>query len=209
MLHYFFRFLSFLILKFYGNIRAFGRENIPKKGGFLLVSNHMSYFDPMAVGVSCPRPLNYMARHDLFNNSFFAWVIRNSGAFPVKRDTADLSALKEAIKRVKSGGGLLLFPEGRRITDTTASVEPEPGVGFLISKLQVPVIPVFVKGTDKVWPKGAKKIAAHQINVYFGEQISVERRMPYQDIARQVMGSIRHLGSKNFLEEEVFLKTKN
>ena len=187
------RAVCFVFLKTFFSLRVFGQENVPKKGGFILASNHVSFLDPVAVGVACPRKLNYMARDTLFSNRLFAWLLNDCGSFPLKRDSADLSALKEAIKRLKSGQGLLLFPEGRRSADKDTLLKPRAGVGFLASKLKVPVIPALVKGTDRALPRGAKFFRSSNISVIFGKQILIERRMPYKDIAQQVINDIRHL----------------
>jgi len=169
-----------------------GRKYIPKKGGFILAANHVSYLDPVAVGVACPRRLNFMARHDLFCNHWFSWFMSAVGAFPIKRDSADLSALKEAMRRVRSGEPLVLFPEGSRRFNGT-STEPQPGIGFLAARLNVPVIPALIKGTDKALPKGAKFIFPAKVSVYFGKQILIERGMSYQDVAQTIMKNINSL----------------
>jgi 1-acyl-sn-glycerol-3-phosphate acyltransferase len=116
------------------------------------------------------------------------------GAFPVKRDTADVSALKVALNLLKRGNALAVFPEGSRRINGISS-EPQGGIGFIASKTNVPIIPSFIKGTDLALPKGAKFIRPRRISIYFGQQILVERRKPnnYQDIAREIMGSIRRI----------------
>ncbi|MFH1127825.1 MAG: lysophospholipid acyltransferase family protein [Candidatus Omnitrophota bacterium] len=202
MLGYFFydlgKFASFLLIKFCFHLKVCGKENIPKHGGFILASNHISYLDPPAVGVASPRRLNYMARHDLFSIPVLSWLMYQWGAFPVKRDTADISAIKEAMRRVKQGKGLLLFPEGTRQVGGKFG-KPEPGIGFLISKINAPVIPVYVRGSDRVLPKGAKFFKPAHIEVYFGKQIDIEKSIPYQDIADKVMYSINQLSiEQNF-----------
>lgn len=181
-----------MILKVFFRMKVYGQENIPKKGGFILASNHVSYIDPPAVGAAANRRVKFMAREDLFSHPLLGWWLRNVEVIPVKRDSADLSALKAAMKILKQGRGLALFPEGRRSTDGKIG-EPEPGIGFLAAKTGVPVIPTFVSGTEKALPKGAKKIKPHQVSVCFGKQILIERRMPYQDIANNIMQEIRHL----------------
>lgn len=193
MIHTILRGICILILKTFFQIKAYGRENVPKKGGFILASNHVSFLDPVAVGSSCPRKLNYMARHDLFSNPFFAWMLYQVGAFPVKRGSSDIWALKEAIRRVRNKGGLLLFPEGRRLAIGEENAETEAGAGFLADKLDVPVIPVHVKGTEKAWPKGAKFPVITKISVTFGKQIHLEKGRPYQDIAQSIMDNVRRL----------------
>lgn len=181
-----------LIFKILFRIKVYGRKYIPKKGGFILASNHSSFLDPMALGVACPRRLNFMARHDLFYRPFFSWLITTLGAFPVKRDSADVSSLKEAMKRLKEGKALVLFPAGTRGFEGL-STQTHAGIGFLVSKLDVPIIPAFIRGTEEVLPKGSKVIRFKKISVYFGEEIPIERRRPYQAIAQTIMEEIRRL----------------
>jgi 1-acyl-sn-glycerol-3-phosphate acyltransferase len=114
------------------------------------------------------------------------------GAFSVKRDSPDKSALKEAMHRIRRGEVLVLFPEGSRRFDSN-STEPYPGIGFLTTHLGVPVIPAFIEGTERALPRSAKFIRLAKISVCFGKQISIERRVPYQDIACHIMDNIRHL----------------
>jgi len=192
MLYSLSRLLSLIIFKILFHIKATGRENIPRSGGFILASNHASYLDPIAVGVACPRKLNFMAKEELFRKPLFSKYLFSIKVFPVKRASADLSAIKEAMRRVRRGEGLVLFPEGSRRFDT-ASKEPYAGIGFLAAKLNVPVIPAFVRGTDEALPAEAKFIRLTNVSVCFGKQISIERRMPYQDIASHIMDNIRHL----------------
>ncbi len=192
MLYWFLRFLAFLILKIFFRLEVKGQDAIPKRGGFILASNHVSFLDPIAVGVGCPRRLNYMARHDLFFNRLFARLLFAISVFPIKRDSADLSGLKEAMQRLKDGKGLVIFPEGSR-QENSVCIVAQPGIGFLADKLNVPVVPVFVKGTEIALPKGAKVIKPTKISVHFGKQILIERGVPYQDIARLIMENIRHL----------------
>lgn len=193
MLYWIIRFIAIVVSKLLFRLEAKGAENIPKIGGFILASNHTSYLDPIVLSSACPRKLNFMARHDLFYNPLFSWLISKVGAFPVKRDSPDLSALKEAMRRLKNGNGLLLFPEGTRQVNGVSLSEPQPGIGFLAAKVNVPVIPAFVKGSVKALPKGAKCIRPGKISVYFGKQIYIERRLPYQDIAKRIMENIRHI----------------
>ncbi|MBU4346524.1 MAG: 1-acyl-sn-glycerol-3-phosphate acyltransferase [Candidatus Omnitrophica bacterium] len=193
MLYSILRLIAILIFKVLFRIRVFGKKYIPKNGGFILASNHLSYLDPIVLGIVCSRRLNYMARHDLFYNPFFSWLLTRINVFPVRRSSPDLSALKEAIKRLKNGQPLVLFPTGTRELKGL-SLEPQAGIGFLAAKVDVPVIPVLIKGTQEALPKGAKFIRPGKISVYFGEQIPIERRMPYQAIALRIMEGIRRLG---------------
>jgi 1-acyl-sn-glycerol-3-phosphate acyltransferase len=133
-----------------------------------------------------------MARHDLFENPFFSWLIYRLGAFPVKRDSADISALKEAVRRVKNGNALVVFPEGSRAVGDKLG-EPHSGIGFLAAKLNTPIIPALIRGTEKALPKGSRSIRCNSILVSFGQQVVIGKGLSYQEIARKIMESIASL----------------
>ncbi len=173
------------------------RYFIPKEGGFILVCNHFSYLDPIALGVACRRSLRFMAKEELFLNKFLRGWLNAVGVIPVKKNRADLAALKKGLRAVRNGEGLGLFPEGTRRTPQTAYVNPEPGVGFLADKGYVPVIPAFISGTETALPRGAKHLKFCKIKVRFGEQILIERGKPYQEIAEMIMANVRKLSERN------------
>jgi len=189
------KFLSIIFCRFLFRLKIHGRQNIPKEGGFILACNHLSYLDPIVLGVACPRDIDYMARHDLFENKIFGRMISSVNAFPVKRDSADLSAIKEVIKRVGSGKVVGLFPQGGR-KEIDSQDKPEAGIGFLAAKTNAPVIPAFISGTQRALPKGAKFIRPGEIIVSFGNEIPIERGMPYSEIAEKIMAGIRQLANE-------------
>lgn len=182
-----------LILKVFLGIEVKGRNYIPRRGGFILACNHVSYLDPVALGIACPRPVHFMAKYELFKIPVLSWWLNSVGVIPVKRESSDAKALKTAMRRVNSGRGLALFPEGKRKDTPSVSDKPQAGVGFLAAKLNAPVIPAYISGSDKALPKGAKFIRRGRISVSFGKQINIERGMPYQDIAQLIMANIRQL----------------
>jgi 1-acyl-sn-glycerol-3-phosphate acyltransferase len=186
------KFFFKVILKVLLRLEVYGIDNIPVEGGFILASNHMSNLDPVVLGVACPTDLNFMAKEELFKNKFFSWVLRRVNAFPLKRASADLAAIKQAIRRVNRGQALLIFPEGSRQAGGHLG-DPKSGIGFLAAKLNVPVVPAFIRGTDAALAPGAKFIRLKKVSVHFGKQITVERRMAYQDTALRIMEAISHL----------------
>jgi len=98
------------------------------------------------------RSMNYMARASLFRVPGFGQLIRSFNAFPVKRATADTGAMKEALRRLKRGGQVVVFPEGTRTMD--GSVGPFlPGVALLARRAAEWVVPVVVEGAFEVWPR--------------------------------------------------------
>lgn len=187
-----FFFAVFFRVFFFLKVR--GQENFPRSGGFIVASNHVSYLDPILLGVASPRSLNYMARDTLFRNSFFGWILKQVHVFPLKRNFADLGAIKEALKRMKSGRGILLFPEGTRSHDGQMKGGLE-GVGFLARKGKVPVIPAYVHGADRAWPKHARFFRPACIQIVFGKPLGPFGGQEISDaeLTRQIMQQIRGL----------------
>ncbi len=188
------KFISFCIVRFFLGFKVRGQENIPKKGGFIIASNHCSFLDPPTIGAGCPRRLNYMAKDGLFKIPVIADILRNVSAFPVKREAADRTAIREALRRLERGEGLVLFPEGTRQPEGVLG-QAEPGIGFLAAKSGAVVIPAYLKGTGSALPKGAKFLRKSKVTLVFGEQINVERRMPYQEVSNMIMDQIRRLSN--------------
>jgi 1-acyl-sn-glycerol-3-phosphate acyltransferase len=177
--------LSFLFFP----VDAHGRENIPKEGAFLLACNHVSYLDPMIMGITTGRRLNYMARDTLFHNPILGFVLPRLGVFPIKRNTADKKAIRESLDRLTRGQPLLLFPEGTR-HGASGEKKIEAGVGFLALKSNAPVIPVFIAGSEKVLPPGAKFLIRHKVHVYYGKPVAFKEKLDYEVVAHQVMNAV-------------------
>lgn len=172
-----------------------GRENIPERGGFILVSNHISYLDPPAVGSACRRPVHFIARDNLFDIPLLKFWLKAVGVIPLKRDSADTSAIKKGLKVLRNGEGLALFPEGTRRSKEDRYLNPEPGAGFLAAKGGVPVIPAFVSGTDEALPRHAHSLRLTKIHVRLGKEILIERGKPYQEISDLIMAKIKELSN--------------
>lgn len=168
-----------------------GEENVPKSGGVIVAANHLSYADPPLAGACCPRPLFFFAKIELFANPFFAWLIRQVNAFPVKRYEHDISAFKTAQRLLRHGQALLLFPEGRR-SKTGELGKAKAGVGMLAYKTKVPVVPLCIVNSNRL--KEFKKL-----KVAFGKPLvpqPSEDKEIYQKFSDQVLAAIANLKSK-------------
>lgn len=132
--------------------RVLGRERLPKDGAVILAANHLSYLDPVMIGISMGRNLRYMAWVALFRNRVFAWFIRSMGAFPVDPDSWDVAAFRTALAVLKNGRWLVIFPEGVRSDDG----QPKPlkaGVAHLAMRSGATIVPVRIEGTYEAWPR--------------------------------------------------------
>lgn len=167
-----------------------GREHIPAQGSFVLASNHVSYLDPPVVGASCFRKAYFIAKEELFSRPILSWLLPKINVLPVKRSSGDYASLRKSLKLLTSGEPLVVFPEGQRREKNGVPLPAQPGIGFIVARAGVPVIPVYVQGTEKALPKGARFIYPAKIRVYFGRQIKIDSSMPYEDIAQLVMERI-------------------
>lgn len=181
-----------MLCKLFFHFEVKGRENIPKSGGFVLVSNHSSFLDPIFLSISCPRVLNYMARDSLFRNPLFGWWLLDVGVFPVKRWSGDLPAIRAAVRRLKAGRGLGLFPEGTRSPDGQIR-DFSQGFALLADKAGVPMVPARVIGSYKAFGKGSRMIRPVKVRVVFGECMRLDKEQPYIETARQVREKIKRM----------------
>jgi len=152
--------------------RATGQRNMPRSGGVLLVSNHLSYLDVFFLGIPMRRPLNFVARSTLFV-PVLACLLRSMGAFPIQREGMGASGMKETLRRLRSGGIVTLFPEGTRSVD--GQLAPlKSGIAVLVARAGVPVVPVGLAGTFEIWPRSRKVPFPHSIRVHYGQPIFPE-----------------------------------
>lgn len=172
MWYTFLRFWAQLIFSVLFGIRAYGQRNVPRTGGVILASSHQSYLDPVIVGVGLERQIHIMARENLFRNGLFRRLIESLNAFPVERNSADLAAMHEAIRRLRAGSVLLLFPEGTR-TRSGEIGRLQPGLGILAFRSAAAVVPVSIQGAFRCWPRGRRVFRPGQIRVMFGRPLRV------------------------------------
>jgi 1-acyl-sn-glycerol-3-phosphate acyltransferase len=173
------------------DLKSFGRENVPKKGGVLLVANHQSYLDPVLVAVHLYRPVSFLAKSELFDNRYFGWLIRLLLAFPVKQGTGDVGAVKEVIRRLQEGYALNIYPEGSR-TENGEIGPMEKGVALVIRRAGVPVVPVAIDGSFEAWPKGRKIFRPHAIKVKYGKAMDFDGKKG-EEIVRELERELKEL----------------
>lgn len=162
--------IGFMLFKVFFSLTRQGKKRIPKDGGVLLLANHRSYLDPIVLALLIPRKMNFMAKEELFCNPIFGYLIRKLGAFPLKRERLDKRAYQRALKILKEDKILVLFPEGTRSHSGKLGELKEGPMRIALSS-QVPVIPVVIKGTERILPPGAKFIRRGKIQVRAGEPI--------------------------------------
>lgn len=123
--------------------KVYCASNFDIKGKAIIVSNHVSLADPIAIAISVPRPVHFMAKKELFSNGVFAAVLRSLLAFPVNRHNVDMVSLKTALTILDKGKVFGIFPEGKR-TVTGEMDELEKGAAFFAVRSNAPIIPIYI-----------------------------------------------------------------
>ena len=152
-----------IVLKSVWRMRVLGADGVPATGPLIVACNHVSYLDPPALGVAVPRPLDYMAKQELFRIPVLGPVITGLHAFPVDRSRGDAAAIKKAVGVLRTGAALGIFPEGTRNHDGT--VVPQSGVALLHYLSGAPILPAYIDGSGQ-----ARRLA--RISVVLGEPVS-------------------------------------
>ncbi len=166
---------------------------IPAEGGVILASNHMSFADPVLLGLSEKRRLYFMAKQELFKNKFAASVIRALGAFPVERGAGDGKALKTGGDILKEGNVMTIFIEGTR-TKTGDLLRPRSGCALVAQQMQLPVVPCCI--TKRNFNRKFSKTIIH-----FGEVLTPEKmgltpdsgRRELKGATNMIMGEIKRM----------------
>ena len=202
MMYFISRIVYKIILTLFFKFKVVGRENIPRKGPFIMVANHMSYVDPAVMGVACNTvPISFLAKKELGNISFLGAWCKSVGCIFVDRDSGRSGPLKKALGVLKEGKALGIFPEGMRSLDGNLQ-KAKPGIGIIVAKSGVPVIPMYISGTAKALPRGKKIFRPSRIRARIGKPIDIggsygigEKRKLYEFIGDRIMNaisSIRH-----------------
>ena len=188
------RWMCRLLCMLFFRMRTYGRENIPSKGPFLLISNHQSYLDPVLCACPIKRRVGFLARESLFAHWLFGGIIRSLGTIPLKLGEADLSAMRKVIDVLKQGRGVCLFPEGTRSID--GRITPfKPGFGLLCRRGKAAVVPVVIDGAFESWPRHKKLFSPGSIVVCYGKAISAEqaKKMGDAKLAEVLTDTLRQM----------------
>ena len=147
--YYFGRVLIYILMFPFASWKKYGRDDVPGPGPYLIISNHLHIGDPPIVGASFPYKSVFMAKSDLWENGWSRFWVKNYGAFPVRRGGVDREAIRQAEAWIKKGVSVVMFPEGTRSPDGTMKAAL-PGAVLIATRLNIPILPVGIKGTDKL-----------------------------------------------------------
>ncbi|MBQ3573959.1 MAG: 1-acyl-sn-glycerol-3-phosphate acyltransferase [Clostridia bacterium] len=186
-------------LKIAFRIKVEGTENIPSEGALVVCSNHQSLCDPPMLAMCMPFELKFMAKEELFKNRLFGGLISALGAFPVKRGTGDIGALKIAIKVLSEGDRLVIFPEGARSPENYMG-KGKSGAALIAIKSKANILPVGVCGKYKLFSRIVVRIGKPIVlEEYFGTKVGAETLQDITD--NKIMKTISELSGVPVYED--------
>ncbi|MBK9214428.1 MAG: 1-acyl-sn-glycerol-3-phosphate acyltransferase [Chloracidobacterium sp.] len=153
------RAITWLVSKPLWFIRFSGLEHIPARGSgaYLIAANHQTYIDPGWIGIPIKHPMRFMAWDAAFEWRFIGPLIAYLGAFPVSLETGGtIRAMKQALRSLRSGAALVVFPEGARETPDGEMLPFKSGVVRIAIQAGVPILPVTIRGGNRIWPRDWK-----------------------------------------------------
>ncbi len=151
--------------------RVVNVRRVPRAGPVILACNHQSFYDPVLATVALDRESAYMARDSLFSNKYFGWLIRSLHAIPIKRGQADVTSLKEMLRRLRDNFVVVIFPEQTRTRDGRVGSMKSGGV-MIARKARATIVPVCIEGAYDAWPRTRPLPGPGRVIVSYGEPIT-------------------------------------
>lgn len=194
-----FHYISVVVYDMFFRGEVAGLENLPKSGAFLIAANHASHLDPPIIGSQVSRQMCFFARKTLWKPGVAAWWLDAVGTIPVDRDgSSDVGAIKRVFRALADDKALILFPEGTRSPDGQLQT-PKPGVGMIVCRTQVPVVPARIFGSFDAFGRSGKINPGTPISVVFGTPLPPAAYDPgtgkdrYQVASERIMAAIAKL----------------
>jgi len=194
-MYLFFRKLLSIFFHIKYKINIINPQNIPAmKGGYIIACNHQRYADPPMLAAVIRGKFSFMAKEELFNkNLFFAWLIRQCGAFPVARGSGDDAPIKMSVEAIGKNRILVIFPEGTRSKDGVIG-RMKSGVVLIASQAGAPVLPACIRYGEK-----------NVVDIAFGEMIPAEQVRIDENDRRSMRNSAKRIGdSLAALQKQIY-----
>lgn len=183
----------------FGRLIVEGRDNVPARGPFLLISNHQSVLDPFFIQTCIQRPCHPMAKSTQFASPLFAGIMKRCYAFPVRRFQVDPQAVRVTLRRLAAGYPVHIYVEGERSWDGRLQ-RPRTGTVRLALRAGVPIVPCAVAGAYDVWPRWDRRVGRGDVRVSFGQPFSLPhlhdraaRNAAVPEAGATIMTALSHL----------------
>ena len=171
----------FRFLLFCCGTKMSGKENVPMDGPVVFIGNHKTNADPILLGVTSPRVVNFIGKAELFTNPLVSKFFKIMGAIPIKRGQQDVAAMREALQVLKAGGALGLFPEGTRIKEQDCLGEFKNGAVMIALRGGATIVPVAIKNSHHFC-----SLLKRDVSIEIGKPISLPavKSLPPEELDR-------------------------
>ena len=187
------------LCRLYFGLELRGTEYIPSDGAVVITPNHQTFADPPLVTIPVRRPVHYMAWDRLFEVPLFGSFIRLLRAFPVDVEGRDARATREAVRLLRAGHALMIFPEGER--STTGDVGPfKVGAFRLALSAGAPVLPVTIAGARQSWPPGRLWPRRGHVTITYHPLVHADAALPRRDAARELAERVRAIVTRELVQ---------
>lgn len=178
------------LYKIFFRFQVEGIEKVPEQGKLIVCANHINLLDPITLAIAIPRPIHFMAKKELFDNKLLKALLEKLGAFPVDREGADLSAIRNSMNILKKDEILGIFPEGTRVKEFNIE-NAKPGIGLIAVKAQAPILPIYIESEYKPFRKVIVKIGEPlKVDRFYKQKLKTE---DYKKLSEEIMYSIYSL----------------
>lgn len=185
------RTVIFIYCKIVYRVKIVGTQNVPKEGALLFCGNHRTYLDPPLIVVTAGRHMRFMAKEELRKNPLFAFLGVLFEGIYVKRDEKDITALKEALKTLKNGGCIGIFPEGTRNGLEKNDGKIKNGASYMALKTNAKIVPVGIIGPAKPFSKNA---------IIYGEPIDLSEYITGKKIEKETEDKVSEIIKDKIVE---------
>lgn len=193
MLYRIFRFIFLIYLKIFNRFQVVGQENIPMEGPVILVSNHVSNWDPLVLGSASTRQVHFLAKESLFKAPVIGWLMKAWGVLPLKRGRGDREAIVKSLEILSNNLILGIFIEGTRNKIHPEKMkEPQPGAAMMTLKSGAPVVPMLLINTHQIF--SLKKVVARiGPSLHFENNPEIDKKELYTKISGQIVNAIERM----------------
>ena len=171
--------------------KTYGKENRPGEGAYLICANHPSSFDPfmLTYSVGLKHHIHFMGKIEIFNVPLVGTVLRGIGMIPVDRTSGGAMAMKQAMKLLKSGKKVGMFPEGTRVKAEEGAAA-KAGTVRMAARMNVPILPVYIENNKKLFRRN-KIVIGQAYSLLLDKTASAEE---FDEAASALMKKIQQLG---------------
>jgi 1-acyl-sn-glycerol-3-phosphate acyltransferase len=198
MFYWFVKGVFYPFSRLYLNLTRDGLEHLPRRGPAIVVCNHASYLDAIILGSAAPRPIRFLVLRWMYDLIALRWFYWGMGTIPVRAEGQDSAAIKQALRLLRAGRVIGVFPEGTRSADGRLQ-DARPGAAMLAALSGAPVVPAFIDGARQTLPVGRVFPLPARVHVRFGPVLRFarregrEHRVSLADFSRALLDAIARL----------------